>query len=203
MGSTSSMAQVNIHLLTVKGLYLRINLLNNDRYRANDSCAPMHIRSPRMSPTLALPAVMLVRMRMMAPVQPMATPLVFFHVMGSPRMRNESTMAKMGIEVVTMLALMGEVMLRPMVNRHWLKTTPSRAAPPNSSTSRMGTCSRLANCEATQNSRAAPIMRKLTIDRPSMPWFMASLPTGDISPHMASAANMLRWACKGLLFIAC
>ena len=38
---------------------------------------------------------------MMAPVQPMATPLVFFHVMGSPRMRNESTMAKMGIEVVT------------------------------------------------------------------------------------------------------
>jgi len=45
----------------------------------------------------------------------MATPSAFLAVMGSFRMRAASTMAKIGMEVVTMLALMGEVRLSPMV----------------------------------------------------------------------------------------
>ena len=52
---------------------------------------------------------------MSAPLQPISTPVAFFPVMGSFRMMAASNMAKMGIDVVTMLALMGDVMLRPMV----------------------------------------------------------------------------------------
>ena len=68
-----------------------------------------------MSPTLELSAVALVRMSMSAPLKPMNTPPAFLAVMGSLRMMAERIMAKMGMEVVTMLELMGEVMLSPMV----------------------------------------------------------------------------------------
>ena len=68
-----------------------------------------------MSPTFALAWAALVRMRMRAPLQPMSTPMAFLPVMGSFRMRADSSMAKMGIEVVTIEALMGDVMLSPMV----------------------------------------------------------------------------------------
>ena len=39
----------------------------------------------------------------------------------------------MGMEVVTILALMGEVRLSPMVYMHWLQTMANRAATPSSS----------------------------------------------------------------------
>ena len=45
----------------------------------------------------------------------MSTPRAFLPVTGSLSMSAESTMANIGAEVVTMLALMGEVMLRPMM----------------------------------------------------------------------------------------
>ena len=44
----------------------------------------------------------------------MSTPMAFLPVMGSRRIMADRIMAKMGIEVVTMLALTGEVMLSPM-----------------------------------------------------------------------------------------
>jgi len=68
-----------------------------------------------MSPTLALVAAADVSMSISAPLQPISTPAAFLPVMGSLRMRAARIMAKIGIEVVTMLALMGEVMLSPMV----------------------------------------------------------------------------------------
>ena len=52
---------------------------------------------------------------MTAPLHPKQTPKAFLPVMGSLRMMAARIMANIGIEVVTMLALMGEVMLRPMV----------------------------------------------------------------------------------------
>ena len=45
----------------------------------------------------------------------MATPPAFIAVMGSFSMKNASSIAKIGIDVVSMLALTGEVMLSPMV----------------------------------------------------------------------------------------
>ena len=68
-----------------------------------------------MLPTLALPEVALVVMMMMAPTHPISTPTSFFQVIGSFNIRKERTMAKIGMEVVMILELLGEVMLRPMV----------------------------------------------------------------------------------------
>ena len=68
-----------------------------------------------MSPTFELAAEALVRISMSAPLKPMSTPRAFLPVTGSLSMSAESTMANIGAEVVTMLALMGEVMLRPMM----------------------------------------------------------------------------------------
>lgn len=68
-----------------------------------------------MLPTFALPAVALVRMMMQAPAQPVSTPSAFFQVIGSFRMKKERIIAKIGIEVVMMLELLGEVMFSPMV----------------------------------------------------------------------------------------
>ena len=52
---------------------------------------------------------------MSAPEQPINTPRAFFPVMGSFRIRAASSMAKIGIEVVTIEALMGDVIESPMV----------------------------------------------------------------------------------------
>ncbi len=114
-GSIISVAHVNIHLFTVITEYFLTSLLNSARYSANDSCAATHRRSPRMSPTLSLAAFALDSTRATAPVQPKSTPKAFFPVMGSFRMIAERIIAKIGIEVVTTLELMGEVMLSPMV----------------------------------------------------------------------------------------
>jgi len=145
-----------------------------------------------MSPTMALPARALLRIRMRAPQQPIATPNAFFHVMGSFKMKKESTMAKMGIDVVTMLALTGEVMLSPILNKHWLNTMPSTAAPASLTMSRPGICSRGPISEASQKSRAAPTTRNDTTEMPSKPAFIASLAIGAMKPQIASAVNMLR-----------
>ena len=56
-----------------------------------------------------------VRTRIRAPLQPIVTPSTFLLVMGSLRMSAASSMAKIGIEVVTILALMGDVSDKPMV----------------------------------------------------------------------------------------
>ena len=68
-----------------------------------------------MFPTLALPAVALVVIIITAPAHPSNTPPAFLNVIGSLRMKKESIMAKIGIDVVMMLDLLGDVMLRPMV----------------------------------------------------------------------------------------
>ena len=68
-----------------------------------------------MSPTLELEAEALVRISINAPQNPMNTPPAFLAVTGSLRMMAERIIAKIGIDVVTMLELMGEVMLSPMV----------------------------------------------------------------------------------------
>ena len=65
--------------------------------------------------TLALPAVALVVIIITAPAHPSSTPAAFFHVIGSLSIRNDSTIANIGIDVVMMLELLGDVMLRPMV----------------------------------------------------------------------------------------
>ena len=152
-----------------------------------------------MLPTFALPALALLRIRMRAPQQPIATPRVFFHVIGSLRIRKESAMAKIGMEVVTILALTGEVMLSPILNKHWLKTMPKTAAPASFRMSFTGICSRGANREAAQKRMAAPATRKETTEMPSKPVFIASLAIGAIKPQMASAVNMLKCARKGAL----
>ena len=38
------------------------------------------------------------------------------------------------------------------------------------------------------------MMRNITIEGPSSPCVIASLPSGAISPQMAQAANIDRWA---------
>ncbi len=151
-----------------------------------------------MSPTRASAWAAELRINIKAPLHPISTPMAFFPVMGSCRISAASIMAKIGIDVVTMLALMGEVMLSPMVKQHWLKSSPVSAAPMNIRRSRQGTCSFGANSDAIQNSRHAPATRNVTMVMPSNPWSMASLPTGDISPHPAHAPNMARWAMSAL-----
>ncbi len=190
---------MNIHLFTVKSVYFCTNGLNSERYRAKDSWAEMQSRSPQMFPTLALPAVALARMIMTAPQHPISTPTTFFQVMGSFRMRKESIMAKIGIEVVMMLELLGEVMFSPMVYEHWLNTRAKMPAPASLKISFTGTCSFLVKNEVIQKRTAPPRTRKLTRSMPSMPLSMASLPTGAISPQNAPAQNMHRWAIRGRL----
>ena len=68
-----------------------------------------------MSPTLSLTAAALVRMRIRAPEHPMRTPHAFFPVIGSLSISADSIIAKIGIDVVTMLALTGDVMDSPRV----------------------------------------------------------------------------------------
>lgn len=68
-----------------------------------------------MSPTREFTAAALVRMSISAPLHPMSTPVAFLPVIGSLRMSADRIMANIGIDVVTILALIGEVMLRPMV----------------------------------------------------------------------------------------
>ena len=148
--------------------------------------------SPRMSPTLSLAAVALDRIRMMAPENPSNTPPTFFVVNGSFSMSADRSMAKIGIEVVTMLALMGEVMLSPMVNPHWLSVSPKSPASPSRKTSFTGTCSRFTNSDVIQKRIAAPATRNVTMSIPVTPWVMASLPNGAISPQKAQAKNMLK-----------
>lgn len=99
---------VNIHLFTVTTLYFFISGLKSARYSANENCAPTHIRSPHISPDLP-PVFALDRISTKAPAQPIITPPAFIHVIGSFKIRNESIIAKIGIDVVTMLELMGDV----------------------------------------------------------------------------------------------
>ncbi len=61
-----------------------------------------------------------------------------------------------------MLALMGEVMPKPMVKQHWLNTKEKRPARANNRRSRQGMCSDLVNNVVIQNSAAAPITRRST-----------------------------------------
>lgn len=68
-----------------------------------------------MSPTLELAAAALVTISITAPVHPNTTPRAFLPVMGSLSIIAARIIAKIGIDVVTMLALMGDVMLRPIV----------------------------------------------------------------------------------------
>ena len=117
-GQMSRVAHRNIHLFTVNTEYFLMRLLKSERYKAKDSWAPKHMISPRMSPTLEFMAAILVRISMMAPQQPMNTPRAFFRVIGSFRMMKDKSIAKIGIDVVQMLELTGEVMLSPMVYRH-------------------------------------------------------------------------------------
>ena len=60
-------------------------------------------------------AAALVSIRISAPLHPISTPMAFLPVIGSFSIIADNTMAKIGMEVVTMLALMGEVMLSPMM----------------------------------------------------------------------------------------
>ena len=143
-----------------------------------------------MSPCTRFVAAALVRISINAPLQPINTPVAFFPVMGSFRMMAEKTIAKMGIEVVTMLALMGEVRLSPMVKQHWLHTNPKTAAPAKRNTSLRGTCSLRVKSDASQNNAAPPATLNDTIVMPSMPWLMASLPKGAINPQNKQARNM-------------
>jgi hypothetical protein len=68
-----------------------------------------------MSPTLSELAAAEVSISINAPLHPISTPSAFLLVMGSFRISAARIIAKIGIDVVTIEALMGEVMLSPMV----------------------------------------------------------------------------------------
>ena len=159
----------------------------------------MHSRSPRMSPMRESCAAALDIISISAPEQPMPTPRAFLPVMGSLSISAESIMAKMGSDVVTMLAFEGVVMLSPMVKQHWLPTSPSSPAPLIANMSRQGMCSCSQKSEVIQNNSAPPAARINTRFMLSMPCCMASLPMGDISPHMTQAMNMHKCAIRGRL----
>ena len=107
-------------------------------------------------------------------------------------------MAKMGSEVVTILALMGEVILRPTMKQHWLHTSPKTAAGMKSNLSRSGTGSRGRKSELSQKSAAPPRTRKNTMLTLSMPLIMASLARGAIRPQMRQAEKMPTCAARAL-----
>ena len=68
-----------------------------------------------MSPTLSEAWAAEVSISIKAPLHPINTPKVFLPVIGSFSIKAANSMAKIGMEVVTMEALMGEVMLSPIV----------------------------------------------------------------------------------------
>ena len=125
-------------------------------------------------------------------MQPSATPTALRHVTGSRNTKAESTRAKIGIDVVAIPALMGEVRLSPTVKQHWLPTSPNTAATQSHRMSRREMASRGTNKEAIQNSNAPPATRNDTISMPSNPWVIASLPSGDIKPQNVAAPIRLR-----------
>ena len=125
-------------------------------------------------------------------MQPNATPTALRHVTGSRSTRAESTRAKIGIDVVAIPALMGEVRLSPTVKQHWLPTSPNTAATQSHRMSRREIASRGTNKEAIQNSSAPPATRNDTMSMPSNPWVIASLPSGDIKPQKVAAPIRLR-----------
>jgi hypothetical protein len=94
------------------------------------------------------------------------------------------------MDVVTMLAFIGDVTDRPYVYRHWFVTIPKNPAAAKRIISFTGICSRLTKNEVSQKSRAPPATRNDTMCMPSMPCVMASLPNGAISPQKAQAMNI-------------
>ena len=94
-----------------------------------------------MSPTLSLTCAADVNISIKAPEQPINTPTAFLPVIGSFNINADSSMAKIGMEVVQMEAFPGDVRLNPIVKQHWLHTSPKTAAAPKRSLSRKGTCS--------------------------------------------------------------
>ena len=103
----------------------------------------------------------------------------------------------MGIDVVAIPALMGEVILNPMVKQHWLPTMPNTAARHNKAMCRGAMCSRRVKSEAIQKSKAPPATRNDTMSMPSNPWVMASLPNGAIKPQKEAAPSRQRCAVRG------
>ena len=84
-------------------------------------------------------------------------------------MRKERIIAKIGMEVVTMLALMDDVLPTPMVKRHWLQTIAKRAAAASLKMSRRGMGDDLTKNDASQKRTAAPTARKKTMEMLSTP----------------------------------
>ena len=72
-----------------------------------------------------------------------------------------------GVVVVTMEALIGEVRETPKMNDPWFSTIPSNAAKNNFARSWWLTCSFLVKNDASQKTTAAPTMRKVVSDRTS------------------------------------
>ena len=68
-----------------------------------------------MLPDVCCEACVLPVIRISAPMAPQKMPSTFFEVTGSRRNSAASTMVMMGIIVVMMLALTGDVRLSPMV----------------------------------------------------------------------------------------
>ena len=108
-------------------------------------------------------------------------------------------MVNIGVLVVMTEASMGEVRLTPMVKTPWLNTTPSKEAKNNFSKSWCGTCSFGVKKERSQNSAAAPSTR-ISTNNAGVTMLAAKMnfATGEISPHMTLAVNMVAWP-----FISC
>ena len=135
-----------------------------------------------------------------APVAPMNTPISFLPVTGSRKYKAAMIIVSIGELVVTIEALIGEVMLSPKIYEPWLKTMPSMEAKNRESISLWLTCSCLVKNETNQNRSAAPNIRQSvkTKGDKSAPE-RTNFPTGAISPHINSAPNIA--ACPFTSFV--
>lgn len=118
-------------------------------------------------------------------------PITFLPFITSFRKIAESTRAMSGILVVIMEASTGDAIFTPKIKQPWLKTMASIEAANIFIISRPLTRSGFWKNDAIQNSAAAPTIRSsVTAKAPIAPHDIANFATGDISPHIAFAANI-------------
>lgn len=139
-----------------------------------------------------------------APDAPTTMPPAFLRLIGSRSMIQASSITHIGIVVVTRLASLGVVRLTPNIKHPWLSRIPRRPAPQSNSLSRSGTCSRGMNNDVSQNSAAAPAIRKSTRrNGATTPDASTSFTTGDINPQVRLAQNIARCPFRFKSLIIC
>src|SRR5665647_2187575 len=150
----------NIHFMIVTELY-RFDIPRvNTRKKAYERLLTTHNKSPIIEASLPAPETSDVKIIDKTPTKPIITPPVFLNVIGSFRKKNEMIIARIGVIVITIEALVAEVICNPEINAAWLSPTPKSDPRKRVPISFRDTFSDLRNIESNQKAIAPKAKRE-------------------------------------------